>query len=193
MVAGAVGAGLVRTLPAQTLADIARQEEERRKDLKNQAKVYTNRDLHGQVIGPPPPPPDQAGTPEASKDLASDSSNDPVKNGTKDAAKDGSKDSANAEGTPKGESYWRDRMKTLQTTLDRDQTHLEALQSRINALTTDFVNRDDPAQRSRIEVDRQKSLAELERLKKQVDDDKKAIAAAQTEGRRAGAQADWLR
>ena len=36
------------------------------------------------------------------------------------------------------------------------------MQTRINALTTDFVNRDDPAQRAVIEHDRQKALAELD-------------------------------
>jgi hypothetical protein len=192
----AVASGFVRTLPAQTLADIAKQEEERRKDLKNHSKIITNKDLRGQVVGPPPVAAGQTAGADDSKEPATDSSKDAAKDGSKDAAKDGSKegakDAANAEGA-KGESYWRERMKTLQTALDRDQTHLDALQSRINALTTEFVNRDDPAQRSRIEGDRQKSLAELDRLKKQVEDDKKAIAAAQTEGRRAGAHADWLR
>ena len=47
---------------------------------------------------------------------------------------------------PKPE-YWRKRLADLQTALDRDQTYLDAVQSRVNALTTDFVNRDDPAQR----------------------------------------------
>jgi hypothetical protein len=69
----------------------------------------------------------------------------------------------------------------------------EALQSRINALSTDFVNRDDPAQRSVIAADRQKAMAELDRVKQESAELQKAIAAIQEEGRRAGAPAGWLR
>ena len=38
-------------------------------------------------------------------------------------------------------------MKSLAEQLDCDRLFAEALQSRINALTTDFTARDDPAQR----------------------------------------------
>jgi hypothetical protein len=67
------------------------------------------------------------------------------------------------------------------------------MQSRINALTTDFTNRDDPAQRARIGVERQKALADLDRLKRALETGKKAIADLMEEGRRAGVPAGWLR
>jgi hypothetical protein len=67
------------------------------------------------------------------------------------------------------------------------------MQTRINSLTADFVNRDDPAQRAVIERDRQKSIAELARLTKSVQDTKKAIADLQEEARRAGVPPGWLR
>jgi hypothetical protein len=60
------------------------------------------------------------------------------------------------------------------------------MQTRINSLNADFVNRDDPAQRAVIERDRQKALAELGRLKQGVLDTKKAIADLEEEARRAG-------
>jgi hypothetical protein len=69
----------------------------------------------------------------------------------------------------------------------------EALQSRINALTTDFVNRDDPAQRNAIAAERQKALAELDRLKQEIVDHQKAISAIQDDARRAGVPAGWVR
>jgi hypothetical protein len=77
--------------------------------------------------------------------------------------------------------------------LERDRTLSEALQTRINSLTTDFVNRDDPAQRAVIERDRQKAASELERLKKQIVDDRKAVADFEEEARRAGVPPGWLR
>ena len=68
------------------------------------------------------------------------------------------------------------------------------MQTRINALTTDFVNRDDPAQRAVIERNRQKALAELAQPdEERLPDDKKAIADFEEEARRAGVPPGWLR
>jgi prephenate dehydratase len=68
-----------------------------------------------------------------------------------------------------------------------------ALQSRIDALSTDFVNRDDPQQRSAIATERQKALAELDRVKQEIEDHQKNITSIQDEARRAGAPAGWVR
>ena len=93
----------------------------------------------------------------------------------------------------KDQKYWAARLKNLQDRLARDQDYADAMQTRINALTTDFVNRDDPAQRAVIEQNRQKSIAELARLTKSVQDTKKAIADLDEEARRAGVPPGWLR
>jgi ATP-dependent exoDNAse (exonuclease V) alpha subunit len=77
--------------------------------------------------------------------------------------------------------------------LSRAQVFGEALQSRINALTTDFVNRDDPSQRNAIAAERQKALAELDRVKQEIVDHQKAISTIQDEARRAGVPAGWVR
>ena len=84
-------------------------------------------------------------------------------------------------------------MADLRERLERDQTFLQALQGRIDSLTTDFVNRDDPAQRGQIAGDRQKTLAELDRLRKSVETDKRAIPEFEDEARRSGVPAGWLR
>ncbi len=84
-------------------------------------------------------------------------------------------------------------MKAAQEQLERDQTYADALQSRINALTTDFVNRDDPAQKNMIERDRLRAIAELDRLKQTIPNDKKAIDNVLEEARRAGVPPGWLR
>jgi len=101
---------------------------------------------------------------------------------------------ASAAADPKAdEKFWRDRMTTARQKLDDDQNLLAAVQSRINGLTTDFVNRDDPAQRAKIADDRRKALDQLDRLQKQVDDDQKAIAGIQEEARKAGVPPGWVR
>jgi len=69
----------------------------------------------------------------------------------------------------------------------------DSLQSRINALTTDFVNRDDPAQRAKIETDRKTALAELDKVRGEIVAQEKDIQAIEEEARKAGVPAGWLR
>ena len=110
------------------------------------------------------------------------------------AKADEKKDGAGAaKGEEKDQKYWSGRMQQLQDQLQRDRTLADALQSRINALTTDFVNRDDPAQRGVLASDRQKAIAELDRLKKSIADTTRAIPALEEEARRANVPAGWLR
>src|SRR5215831_677426 len=97
----------------------------------------------------------------------------------RDAAGDKEKPADKEKGeqpSAKGDPYWRGRLATLQTQLERDQTYLDAVQTRINSLTNDFLSRDDPAQRAVIQRERQRNLDELERLKTAIKSDKKAIA-----------------
>jgi hypothetical protein len=161
---------------AQSLADVARKEEERRQTIKQPSKTYTNKDLGSgsDVVLPAPvaPPSASATTPASTSDSdTAQKSKEPVRD----------------------QAYWSGRMKALQIQLDRNQTFLAALETRINSLNTDFVNRDDPAQRGVIESSRKKALAELASMKQQVDADKQAIADLEEEARRAGAPAGWLR
>jgi hypothetical protein len=174
-------AGFAGSLRAQSLADVARKEEERRKALPPPTKVYTNKDLVDVPSG-----------------SAAGAAADPAKDAAAEKAID--KDLAKAEdkggdkgGEKKDKAYWFGRLQALQQTLDRDTSFADALQSKINALTTDFVNRDDPAQRAVIERNRIKALAELANLKKSILDDQKAIADFQEEARRASVPPGWLR
>ena len=84
-------------------------------------------------------------------------------------------------------------MTTARGNLQRQELFLEALQSRVNALTTDFVNRDDPAQRAQIAADRQKALGEMEAVRKEIDAAKKQLADLEEEARKAGVPPGWLR
>jgi hypothetical protein len=168
----------------QTLADVAKKEEERRKTTKGSGKTYTNKDLGTPPPAPPPPP----AKPAASIDAAAKETEKPPDQG-KDQGKDPEKEKEPA----KDQAYWAGRMKELQTQLQRDQTYVDALQTRVNSLATDFVNRDDPAQRGVLAGERQKALGELERLKKQIEATKKAIADLEEEARRANVPPGWLR
>jgi hypothetical protein len=170
--------GCAGRLGAQSLSDVAKKEEDRRKKAAEPTKVYTNKDLGAVPPSSPAPPPAAAAAKPA----------EPAKDG-KDAKDKDAKDKEPA----KDKAYWAGRMKGLQDQLERDATFADALQSKINALTTDFVNRDDPAQRGVIERDKQKAIAQLAKLKQSAIEDKKAIADLEEEARRAGVPPGWLR
>ena len=174
--------GTIAALSAQTLADVAKKEEDRRKSIKESGKTYTNSDLH---TVPPATATGAASTEPAKAASSTPADGDKKKDADKDKDKD--KDPA------KDKTYWSGRMKELQAQLDRDQTYAEALQTRINALTRDFVARDDPAQRGVIARDKQKAIDELNRLKQSIENDKKAISDLEEEARRAGVPPGWLR
>jgi hypothetical protein len=168
---------------------VARQEEVRRKDIKAPAKVYTNKDLGPVPESSSATPSTPGPAPEAPSETAKadDGKGKDTGKGTSTGTGKDTKD-------PKqGEAYWSGRKKELQSKLETDQTLADALQSRLNALNTDFVNRDDPVQRAGIDRDRQKAASELERLKKSAADGKKALSDLEEEARKAGVPAGWLR
>ena len=171
----------VPALPAgaQSLADVARKEAARRQSVKAPAKVITNDNL--KVVAPAAPPvtpadpaaqAPPAGTPPA--DAAAEKPPEPP-----DPTKD--------------PEYWRKRMADARQAVDRNAFLLEAVQSRINALTTDFYARDDPYQRAQIELARNKALAELERMTKVQLELEQKVADIEEEARRANVPPGWLR
>ncbi len=162
----------------QSLADVARKEADRRKAVRDGGKVYTNKDLPS--VPPPATPAASPSSPDAAPEKGADAQPD-AKVSPPDAAE------------KKDQAYWGKRMKDLLAQLDRDQTYAEALQTRVNALTADFVNRDDPVQRAQLGINRQKALSELDRLKKQIGGEKHALADLEEEARRSGVPPGWLR
>ena len=180
---------LARVMPiaAQSLADVARAEEARRKTVKGRAKVYTNETLRGADGGDPPaapapPPAGAAATPSASepaKPAAPAAGSKPPAPGAPDTAKD--------------EKYWRGRLTSARDALARSQTFAEALQTQINGLYAEFVNMSDPAQRAVIEQKRLAAIAEQDRVKADIAKQTKAIADIEDEARRANVPAGWLR
>lgn len=167
---------------AQSLADVARKEEARRKTTKPARKVYGNGDLRSDSPSTPPPASAGASTPPPSAQVPSTT----VPGGKPEA-------DAKEKEPAKDQAYWSERIRTARSALDRSKIFADALQSRINALNTDFVNRDDPAQRAQIELERQRAVAELDRVKRETAEQTKAIANIEEEARKAGVPPGWLR
>jgi hypothetical protein len=161
------------------LAEIARKEAERRKEIKNAPKMLTNKDLPASAVKPPT----SASVPAADGQAAPGA----------DQKAAGTEGAPPTESSQRDEKYWRSRITQARETLQRNEMFAAALQSQINGLTTDFVNRDDPYQRAQIGEQRQKALDELARVKGEIENGKKQIADIEEDARRAGAPPGWLR
>ena len=184
LIGPAVTAAEGQTPAAPTLVEVAKAEEARRKGVRKPAKVYTNGNLRGdnRSAAPQAPATPAVPSPPSTTVPAVD-----LPGGTVPAAVP-----APAPAT-RDQAYWSGRMTAAQTAIERSRLFAESLQSRINALTTDFVNRDDPAQRAKIETDRKAAIAELDRVKKEMATQQQEIAAIEDEARRAGVPPGWLR
>jgi hypothetical protein len=165
-VAGAVAFAV----QSPTLGELALKEQERRKALKVTGRLLTEQDLPSPAAPPlpsAPPAAPKAGFPEQPP--------------------------AAAASEPRDEAWWRQRIGQVRDNVRRYEIIAEALQSRINALTNDFAGRDDPYQRARIAGDRQKAMAELDRVRSDVVLQKKKIEEIEEEARRAAVPPGWLR
>jgi hypothetical protein len=175
-VAVAIVVAGVSPVGAQGLADLAKKAEDSRKTAKKGTKTYTNADAGNVPAATVLSQPGPGGS--TAKPASGDAAAAPA---------------AGADSSQKDQASFQSKLQELRATLDRDIVLQSAVQTQVNSLTTDFVNRDDPAQRSVIEADRTRALAELARLQKQIDADKKAIADFEEEARRANVPPGWLR
>ena len=165
---------IARAQQTPTLGDLALKEQARRQALKAAAgKVLTNDDLP-RGVAPPAPAPAAPGAKAVPDD--------------KDA-----KTVDKAQEAPKDQAWWKERIDQVHEELRRDEMFAEALQTRINSLTGDFTTKDDPYQRAQIAEQRSTAILELDRVKADIDLNRKKIVEIEDEARRAGVPAGWLR
>ncbi len=163
-----------------SLAELARQEVERRKAIKAPGKVYTDKGTKTE------------GTAAAAAAAAGRSGAQAASTAVQGEAPAASA-KAEEPSDAKGETYWRGRITEARENLRRNEAFAEALQSRVNGLTADFSARDDPFQRAKVGEERQKALAEQGRVKNEIEEGRKLIATIEDEARQAGALPGWLR
>jgi hypothetical protein len=159
-----------------TLGTLARREALRRQ-MTGQSKATLNN------LSLPEPPP-----PAVSSDVMPPVTGVAGEEGPPAAAAAGQKPDEK-----KDESYWRDRMTKARQALAKDEAALPAAQGKANSLTTDAINMDDPARQGKLRQQLLTQLAEVERLKAQIEADKKAVADIQAEARRANVPPGWIR
>lgn len=157
---------------AQGLGDLAKKEQKRRAGVTTPGKVYTGKDLPPSAQKPAPPP----AAPAAPDNTASEQAAPPP------AAQE-----------EKNEAWWRARIGKVREQVRRDEAFQEALQSRLNALNADYLRNSSPSQRARITEDRNKAIAEMERLVADIAQGKQQITEIEEEARREGVPPGWLR
>jgi hypothetical protein len=165
-----------------SLVELARQEQARRRTVKVASKVYSDKDQRTAAPAAPATTRGAAGVP-ASRPDATVVPDAPRPTEAAPAAEAGEHD----------EAWWKGRITQAREELRRNEAFAEALQSQVNALTGDYVNRDDPYQRTKIGEDRQRAIAELNRVKQSAEQAKKAIAAIEEEARVASVPPGWIR
>jgi hypothetical protein len=170
---------------APSLAEVARKEQERRKTQKPAGKAYTNKDL-------PESAQNRGATSAGQAPSATPAPHDPHAPAPATAI-DETKEAEKPAGDTKDEASWRRRISEARENVRRNEVFAEALQTRINSLSADFVARDDPYQRAKLGDDRDKTLAELARVKAEVALGKKNIEDIEEEARKAGVPPGWLR
>lgn len=161
----------------QSLGQVAREAEAGRKAVKTPGKVYTNDTLR------PAPEPSQATPPANPPGTATAPSPSGISPADEKAKQEPTKD----------EAYWKQRMTSEREALARAEAFGAALQSQINGLYAEFTACQAPPQCDEVSAKRQKAIAELDRVKKEVEDRTKAVASIQEEARRAGVPAGWVR
>jgi hypothetical protein len=170
----------VLSASAQSLGDVARQEAARRKAVTAPVKVFTNGNIKVVPQAAPPVAPGEPGAQPAA----------PAGAAPADA---GAEKPPEAPDPTKDPEYWRKRITEARQACDRNIFLMEAVQSRINALTTDFYARDDPFQRAQLELERQRNLAALDKMREDQVAFEKKVADIEEEARRANVPPGWLR
>jgi hypothetical protein len=195
VVAGFVGVALVRDgVSAQSLADLARKEAERRKAVAAPAKVYSDEDVRPFAEIESAAAGRRAGT-----GTAVAAAEPPSEPGVPAAATAGKVSPPSAEAVAAAppdstdEAYWKGAVGEARLALDRDRGFLEALQTRAGVLAAQFAAQGDQSQRAAIVTNLTGVRTEIDRLLKEIGQKTQELASLEEQARRAGVPPGWIR
>lgn len=191
IISSVVGIGILSmtvAASAQTLADLAKKDTDRRKSVKHPAKVYTNDDV--QDLKPIMPMMENDGTgtkpmdPNATSTAPRGDQDTPTPPGSKPAGTPGVKSGE--------EAQWRSRMQGARDAVSRTQLQLEGMRNRAAQLTAASAAANQE-QRGTYQKQQQDALQEYDRLRADLQKNQKALSDLETEASKAGVPAGWLR
>ena len=120
---------------SQSLADVARQEAERRKSVSSQARVYTNEDLGTPAPAPSTVPPVSSTAAPASKAPPESGSDNKVAAAAEGAEGEAAIEKAKSEPNKfRDETHWRERARSYRDKLNKLRSDVAAIQSRVDEL-----------------------------------------------------------
>ncbi len=173
---------IVDTIYAQSLAEIAKKEKERREKIKTPGKVITNETIQDHLQGKGNVP----GTLEQGSEEATSE-----ESGEKTESKEtGAGEITDLEGNT--ESYWRNRIRSAQQRITDLEKQVDNIQSKLNALQMSFYTIDDPNQRQLLNTEIDKAFEELAQAKADLENAKQELEDTREEGRRKGALPGWI-
>jgi hypothetical protein len=192
-VVGIAVLGMAVSASAQSLADIAKKETDRRKSVKHPAKVYTNDDVAN--VKPIMPMMSQGDTsplpPTPNTDEPSPGGTTAQANGA--AAAPGGNGSGPKPGVKAGdEAGWRARMQQARDAVQRTQLQLDGMRTRAAQLTAVSAAASDD-QRADFQKRQQDALQEYDRLRADLQKNQKALTDLEAEAQRSGVPPGWLR
>jgi hypothetical protein len=197
IISSVVGIGILSmtvAASAQTLADLAKKDTDRRKSVKHPAKVYTNDDvqdlkpimpmMENDGTGTKPMDPNAAGVPATNADLPGQPAV---------TQKPGEAKPAGAPGVKAGEeAQWRSRMQSARDAVSRTQLQLEGMRNRAAQLTAASAAANQE-QRGTYQKQQQDALQEYDRLRADLQKNQKALSDLESDAQKAGVPAGWLR
>lgn len=161
---------------AQSLAELAAKEKERRKHLSGTNKVYTNDDLERISAGEAHP----AAT--------------PAPRGSRSGADDASSES---DARKRQEAFWRADLGRARGKVRAAEARVADLEARIADLSEDRRPSPpdllDPSRLQKREAEKRKAIGQLEEAREALADARKALDALLEEARRKGVPPGWLR
>jgi hypothetical protein len=177
--------------PTTSLAEIARREAIRRQLMPPPVAVLSNESLPApRYSDRPTPPADPAPAADAATNTAADA---PLPVIALPPAPPQAAAAPAATEPVHDEAFWRGRMSDIRKAIADGEATIERLQSRVNAITTDVVSHDDPAQREMLRLELSKDLGELDRARTKLEQDRASVDTLRRDARREGALPGWLR
>ncbi|MBM3792320.1 MAG: hypothetical protein FJW35_18495 [Acidobacteria bacterium] len=173
---------------AQSLAELAKREKERRAKLKTEGKTITDVEaakFRGGALTtgtPATAPPDETTGPKP----AGAEEADPA--APEQPATD---EPVDFQGRP--ESFWRQTFADMQAKVTKFENSTDVLILKLNDLQNRFYQEADGFKQQRIQQEIQKTLFEQEVNKKELEQARQQLQELETEARKSGALPGWLR
>lgn len=184
---------------AQSLGELARQEEARRQAVSVPARAFTSKDVRAvptpaPAAAPTSAAPDTAAQPEAQTAAPASAAADATEP-TPPAAPP--QEPAPAEALPSSvasdETHWRTLHAEARARLERTEAALRAFEQQYEALAARFVALGDASQRAQVIADMEKAQAEIGRLQQEYVAQSQQLTAVEEQARRAGVPPGWIR